>query len=295
MNYYEKYIKYKSKYMKLKNINMIGGSKNISILLFADILSDITLPKKVINKIKKKYNVININYIFNDLQNEFKIEDLLFENIAKKIYDTLDKNKKYITIGLNQGCHICNFFSNKYKKLVEMQILFNNRRINEANYNKSITRGYRMLEIKYNKDIAEKYKLGIQLNSDLINILNEKDKYLDLIIHTINLKIREQYEKVPIKQYIKTYIFDQLVSNTDIIYEHNLKNDDTRKIKDLHTIDQAILDHYKTNMDKVKQNNNMINNSKFGLVNVDYEFNILEGTIFTKNRITKLFYLLNIK
>ncbi len=39
----------------------------------------------------------------------------------------------------------------------------------------------------------------------------------------------------------------------------------------------------------------MINNSKFGLGDVDYEFDILEGTIFTKNRITKLLYLLNIK
>jgi hypothetical protein len=32
-------------------------------------------------------------------------------------------------------------------------------------------------------------------------------------------------------------------------------------------------------------NNNIINASEFGLVNIDYEIDILEGTIFTKNKI----------
>jgi hypothetical protein len=186
----DKYIKYKTKYLELKNLNnQIGGSKNEYILLFPDILSNITLPKKLINKITKKYNLININYKF---ENNFKLEDLLFENIIKSIYNKLDKNKKYIAIGLNQGCHICNYFSNKYKKIIKMQILVNNRRINEENYNKTIIRGYRMLEIKYNKDNAEKYKLGIQTNNDLKNKMNEIEKYKDLIYYTIQLKIREQ-------------------------------------------------------------------------------------------------------
>jgi hypothetical protein len=46
-------------------------------------------------------------------------------------------------------------------------------------------------------------------------------------------------------------------------------------------------------VDKIKQNNNMINNSEFGLVYVDYEIDVPEATIFTKNRINKLLYLLN--
>jgi len=75
--------------------------------------------------------------------------------------------------------------------------------------------------------------------------------------------------------------------------EHNLKNEETRKIKDIHTIEKAMMDHYKTNIDKIKQNNNMINMSVFGLVNVDYEIDILGDTIFSPNRINKLLYLLN--
>ena len=174
-----------------------------------------------------------------------------------------------------------------------MQILLNNRRINAENYEKTIIRGYRILEINYNKEYADKYKLGIISDNDLINKLNEKDKYKDLIHHTIVLKIREQYKKVPIKQYIKTYIFDQIVADMDIIYSHNLKDDKTKYIKDIQSIEKAIIDHCKTNVDKIKQNNNMINNSKFELVVVDYEIDISEGTIFTKNRIKKLLYLLN--
>ena len=302
MDYENKYIKYKTKYLELKKMdikNQIGG-KNINthiILLFPDILSTIKFPKKIINKLKKKYKLIELNYEFNDdtLKNKFKLEDLNFENITKNIYDNLNKNDNYITIGFNQGCHICNFFSNKYKKIVKMQILLNNRRINAENYEKSIIRGYRMLEINYNKEIADKYKLGIKTNDDLIDKLDDKDKYKELIYYTIVLKIREQYKKVPIKQYIKTYIFDQVVADIDIIDRHNLKDDKTKYIKDLHSIEKAIIDHCKTNLDKIKQNNNMINNSEFGLVNVDYEIDILEGTIFTKNRIHKLLYLLNIK
>jgi hypothetical protein len=262
-----------------------------NILLFADILSNINFPKKILNTIKKKYNVININYTFNDLKIFDNLDDLLFENVTKNIYNMLDKNNKYITIGINQGCHICNFFSNKYKNIITMQILFNNRRINEENYNKTIIRGYRFLEIKYNKEIAEKYKLGIQTNDDLIDKISKK-KYIDLIHHTINLKIREQYEKIPITQKCKTYIFDQLVMDVNIMQDHNLKSKKTRKIKNIHTIEQAMLDHYKANMDKIKQNNNMINKSTFGLVVVDYEIDILGDTIFSKNRMDKLLQIL---
>ena len=294
----EKYTKYKTKYLQLKKINNQIGGKNINkyiILLFPDVLSNIKFPNKIINKLKRKYKIIDLKYDFNDseLKNKFKLEDLQFENIAKNIYDNLDKDINYITIGFNQGCHICNYFSNKYKKIVTMQILLNNRRINAENYEKTIIRGYRMLEMNYNKEFADKYKLGIISDNDLINKLNEKDKYKDLIHHIIVLKIREQYKKVPIKQYIKTYIFDQIVADMDIIYSHNLKDDKTKYIKDIQSIEKAIIDHCKTNVDKIKQNNNMINNSKFELVVVDYEIDIPEGTIFTKNRIKKLLYLLN--
>jgi hypothetical protein len=53
-----------------------------------------------------------------------------------------------------------------------------------------------------------------------------------------------------------------------------------------------MLDHYKANMDKIKQNNNMINKSTFGLVVVDYEIDILGDTIFSKNRMDKLLQIL---
>ena len=183
----------------------------------------------------------------------------------------------------------------EYEKFMhKCKILLNNRRINAENYEKTIIRGNRMLEMNYNKEFADKYKLGIISDDDLIDKLNEKDKYKDLIHHTIALKIREQYKKVPIKQYIKTYIFDQIVSDLDIIYEHNSKDDKTKNIKDIQSIEKAIIDHCKSNVDKIKQNNNMINNSEFGLVIIDYEIDIPEGTtIFTKNRIQKLLYLLN--
>ena len=93
--------------------------KYIILLLFPDILSNIKFPNKITNKLKRKYKIIELKYDFNDseLKNKFKLEDLQFENIAKNIYDNLDKDIDYTTIGFNQGCHICNYFSNKYKKI----------------------------------------------------------------------------------------------------------------------------------------------------------------------------------
>ena len=47
-------------------------------------------------------------------------------------------------------------------------------------------------------------------------------------------------------------------------------------------------------MEKITINNKIINKSNIGLVNVDYEIDILDNTIFSKNRIKKLLYILNL-
>ena len=279
-------------------ISKINNNKQY-VMLFSDILSNQQYPANLINKIKKNHNLITVNYIFNNIKsnNIFFLEDLNFEIICKKIYNQLDKRYKYIIIGLNQGCAISNFFSNKYKQIVKLQILFNNRRMNKENYNKSVIRGNRMIEIKYGKKISTKYKLGIQTNKDLqnkIQSLSSDNKYFELIQHTIMLNIRKQYAKVPIRQYVKTHVFDQLTDDIDIIKNHNMKNDEIKQIKNIYTIDKALRDHWKTNMDKIIHNNNMINMSNIGYVSVDYEINILDSSIFTKNRINKLLYLLNV-
>ena len=128
-----------------------------------------------------------------------------------------------------------------------MQILLNNRRMTSNNYYKTIERGQKMLEIEYDNKIAIKYKNGIRTNKDLenkIKSLTSNNKYLPLINYTIILNIRKQFNLVPIKQNINTFIFDQLTNNVEIIRNHNLKDEKTKKIKNLYTIDQAILEHY---------------------------------------------------
>lgn len=306
MNYFDKYNKYKTKYLELVNSQMVkwGGAKK-NIILFPDLLTNKQYPKHFLKKIKN-YNITTFNYLFNEpYKTKFNLSNLQFENVAKYVYNLIDPTKKYIVFGLNQGCALASYFSNKYNGNVVMQILINNRRMNKKNYEKSIVRWKRMLEIEYDKATANiavrlaknkycfvnKYKYGIQTDADLHKkIKNKKDI---LVYGTIMLNIRAQYKKVPVKQKIKTYIFDQMVTDKKIMHSHNLKDKKTRKIKDLHTIDQAMLDHYKTNMDKVIQNNNMINNSAIGMVMVDYALDILEGEIITKNRMQKIMHILN--
>jgi hypothetical protein len=84
-----------------------------------------------------------------------------------------------------------------------------------------------------------------------------------------------------------------MVANEQIMEHHNMKDENTKKIKNIYSIDVAIIDHFKTNMDKVIQNNNMIDESEMGMVTVDYEMDILEGDIFTEKRIKKIMYLLS--
>ena len=66
-------------------------------------------------------------------------------------------------------------------------------------------------------------------------------------------------------------------------------------IKNLNSSNKAILEHYKTNMDKVKQNNDIINNSQYEKVIVDYEFNILDNKLWTFNRLKKILYVIKNK
>lgn len=81
-----------------------------------------------------------------------------------------------------------------------------------------------------------------------------------------------------------------MVRSSEIAKEHNLKDDKTKIIKDLHIVDQALLEHLKTNMDKVEQNNLMINSSPFGFVTVDYELDILQDNeMITENRLKKYY------
>ena len=63
----------------------------------------------------------------------------------------------------------------------------------------------------------------------------------------------------------------------------------------MNSSNKAILEHYKTNMDKVKQNNDIINNSQYEKVIVDYEFNILDNKLWTFNRLKKILYVIKNK
>ena len=141
----DKYIKYKSKYLELQNTNnIIGGSnkkKDLQFILFGDVMSGYQVwfhdknNNKIdfVKKLKKLGNVIILkpNYVnfmnYSDANEggnwfyksgikdiDFTIEDLQFENYSKGVYEQIDPNKKYIAIGLDQGCHFAKHFCNKY-------------------------------------------------------------------------------------------------------------------------------------------------------------------------------------
>lgn len=58
---------------------------NNYLLIFQDILGNQEIPIKLLNKIKKKYNVTIIDYFFNNIKSDniFSLENLTFNNGAR--------------------------------------------------------------------------------------------------------------------------------------------------------------------------------------------------------------------
>lgn len=264
-DYKQKYIECKTKYLDLKQ-NKSNYKDNKFIILFPDINGNITVYDQLLSQLNiNTTNIIKIKYIFTN--STYNLDDLLFENIAKHVTTLLNKNHKYIVIGIEQGCHLANYFSNKYPKYVKYQMLLANRRINKENYEKTIANGYRNLEYNYNKTYADKYKYGITDNNDLHEKIKENSP---LVYGTVMLQIRSQYNKIPIKQKVQTYIFDRLTLDLDIMEQHNLKDTETKYTKQIYNMEQAMLSHCKDNIDKYMQNQNIIKNSPAGMVHIDY-------------------------
>ena len=233
MDYKDKYIKYKTKYLELKNIdinNMIGGSKkNLQFILFGDVMTGHQVwfhnkDKNKIDFVKKlkklgdviilKPNYVNfINYSKSKKgvnrfykskikDTDFKIEDLHFENYSKWVYEQIDPNKKYIAIGLDQGCHFAKYFCNMYSDNCIVLYILIDRNFTKQSYEKTFHSDTNYDFIK--SIVGNSYKDYIieNLTNKTISDLLEKikktrdDKYIQLLNGLCKGIIRSQYDKI---------------------------------------------------------------------------------------------------
>ena len=268
MDYKDKYIKYKTKYLELKNIdinNMIGGSKkDLQFILFGDVMTghQVWFHNKDNNKIdfvkklKKlgdviilKPNYINfINYSKSKKggnwfykskikDTDFKIEDLHFENYSKWVYEQIDPNKKYIAIGLDQGCHFAKYFCNMYSdNCIALYILID-RNFTKQSYEKTFHSDTNYDFIK--SIVGNSYKDYIieNLTNKTISDLLEKikktrdDKYIQLLNGLCKGIIRSQYDKIK-KMDVKTIVYsDSSTLTTSEKLQENIEFNERSKNK----------------------------------------------------------------
>ena len=268
MNYKDKYIKYKNKYLKLKNIdinNMIGGAKkSVQFILFGDVMTGHQVwfhdkDNNKINFVKKlkklgdviilKPNYINfINYSKSKKggnwfykskikDTDFKIEDLHFENYSKWVYEQIDPNKKYIAIGLDQGCHFAKYFCNMYSDNCLALYILIDRNFTKQSYEKTFHSDTNYDFIK--SIVGNSYKDYIieNLTNKTISDLLEKikktrdDKYIQLLNGLCKGIIRSQYDKIK-KMDVKTIVYsDSSTLTTPEKLQENIEFNERSKNK----------------------------------------------------------------
>ena len=203
MNYKDKYIKYKTKYLKLKNIdinNQIGGGK-INFIIIGNIRDN---NSEFISELKKTLKSLNGNvseYKFKFKNKRFILDNLTFESISNDIKLFID-NKKLsdcIIICLEESSPYGLFFADMYPEICKAIICYPLR----LNTKESLDRLYhKYVEKNGWKYISEKYDPNdyfFNINDDRLNKLFEKNGEEEKIIIDllINLQLRKQYGKIP--------------------------------------------------------------------------------------------------
>ena len=254
MNYIDKYRKYKEKYLNFKR----GGSKKteIQFILFGDVMTGHQVwyhdnnNKKIdfVDKLKKlgKVIILKPNYVnfmnYSKVEQSmnwfyksglkkvnFTIDELQFENYSEWVNKQIDQNKKYIAIGLDQGCHYAKYFCNKYAdKCIGLYILID-RNFTKQSYEKTFHS-----EFNYNfiKSIVgnnyEKYIIENLTNNTIKKILNkikkleDNEKYVELLNGICKGIIRSQYDKIPYMK-VKTIIYSDSRTLTPEKIDENIK------------------------------------------------------------------------
>lgn len=192
-------------------------------------------------------NDMNRHYKTGNKDIYFTIEDLQFENYAKWVYEQIDKNKKYISIGLDQGCHFAKYFCNRYyQNCIALYILID-RNLTKEQYKKTFNseKTYDYIRSIVGNDI-EKYKIENITNKTIKELLSiiknsKNDKYINLLNGIVKGIIRRQYNKIN-KMKIKTIIYSDINTATIEKIERNKK---LEKKSDSEVIYNYVIDNNK--------------------------------------------------
>lgn len=163
----------------------------------------------------------------------FNIEDLSFENYSKWVFDQIDKNKKFIVIGLDQGCHMAKHFSNEYSDNCIALYVLMDRNFTKESYEEAFHSNNNYDFIKSIVGVKYKNYFIENLTNDLIhdllkNIISDdnanNEDYINLLNGLCKGIIRKQYDKVNDNNAkMRTIIYSNAAVLTPIKYDHDRK------------------------------------------------------------------------
>ena len=268
MDYKDKYIKYKTKYLELKNIdvnNQIGGAKN-NFIIIGNIRGNNLKFTPELKRILKSLNGNVFEYKFKFNNKRYILDDLTFENVSNNIKLFTDKKKltNSIIICLEESSPYGLFFANMYPELCKAIICYPLR----LNTKESLDRLYhKYIEKNGWKYISENYDPNdyfFEINDDRLNELFDKngDEEKDIIDLLINLQLRKQYNKIPKIFKVSTYLFSRLDMDSISTIKQNFERKDIAKMKGILSPDDAIYTSMMWNIARVQYDRELIELNK---------------------------------
>ena len=275
MDTVNKYIKYKTKYLELKNINNQSGGVKNNFIIIGNIRGD---ELKFIPELKKELKLIDKNayeYKFKFRNKRYNLDDLTFESVSNDIKLFIDKKElsNNIIICLEESSPYGLFFADTYpdycKAIICYPLRLNTKESLDRLYHKYVEKnGWKYISKKY-----DPIKYFFEINDERLNELfdksddkkdNEEKHIIDLLI---NLQLRKQYDKIPKVYKIPTYLFTRLDMDSVSTIKANFERKDIANMKGILNPDDAIYTSMMWNIARVqydielmelnKENNNL--------------------------------------
>ena len=264
MDYKNKYIKYKTKYIELKNFNnQIGGGKN-NFIIIGNIRGD---NLDFIPKLKRKLKSFNGKVVEYKFKNKrYYLDDLTFENVSNNRKFIIEKNKlsNIIIICLEESSPYGLFFADIYpehcRAIICYPLRLNTKESLDRLYHKYVEKnGWKYISSSYNP-IDYFFEIDdIRLN-ELFNKNGEEEKnIIDLLK---NLQLRKQYNKIPKIFKVPTYLFSRLDLDSINIIKSNFERKDIADMKGILSHDDAIYTSMMWNIARVQYDKELLDLNK---------------------------------
>ena len=158
---------------------------------------------------------------------QFTKEDLQYENFTSWAYSQLNPNKKYIVVGVDQGCHFAKYFANYYKDSCIGLFILGDRILTKENYEKTFLSEKAINFVKsVVDDNWEKFFYPNVTNEIILELLNKiqnekpSKEYVQLLNGICKGIVRKQYDKINNLQ-INSHIYKDVKTITPEIMDFN--------------------------------------------------------------------------